>query len=186
MSWEVHAMDLDTNLTWSGKLALIEGELLGRQVVTQSLEPTWTLQRLHAFVSNILVCDSGLQNFIFSGTQFSIFSQILIFTDLSVQENEFMGVPICPRRKLHISQHCSILHAACRNYKGRNKTKNHTHCKQEQLFQNTEFKGNWGDFHRCSFRFYIKYSFIEHCRTNFSWDFWPSNKALRRCSSNCH
>lgn len=33
-------MDLDTNLTWSGKLALIEGELLGRQVVAQSLEPT--------------------------------------------------------------------------------------------------------------------------------------------------
>lgn len=33
-------MDLDTNLTWSGKLALIQSELLGRQVDMQSSEPT--------------------------------------------------------------------------------------------------------------------------------------------------
>jgi len=34
---EVHATVLDTNLTW---FALIQGELLGRQVDIQSLEPS--------------------------------------------------------------------------------------------------------------------------------------------------
>lgn len=123
----VHATNLCVIHIWSRKFAFIQGKFLGRETDMQSSEATQTSQKQDAFGSNIFICDSGLQSFIFSGTQSSILSQILIFTDLSVQENEFMGVPICPRRKLHISQHCPILHAACSNYKGRIQNKNQTH-----------------------------------------------------------
>lgn len=105
----------------------MQGELLGRQVDMQSSELTRTLQRMHLDLTFSFV--TGLQSFVFSETQLSILLQILICTYLSVQKNEFMRVPICPRRKLYISQHCSILHAACRNYKVRIKNKNHRHCR---------------------------------------------------------
>lgn len=113
--------------TSPGLLALMRGQLLGRQVDMWSSEPTWTLQRMHLDVTFSFATLAF--SFVLNETQFSILSQILICTYLSVQENEFMRVPICPRRKLYISQHCSILHAACRNYKGRIKNKNHRHCR---------------------------------------------------------
>lgn len=121
-----HATNLHIIHIWTGKFALIQGELLGRETDTQSSESTQASQRQDAFGSNIFICDSGLQSFMLRDSG-RVLSQIFIFTDLSVQENEFMGVPICPRRKLHISQHCSILHAACRNYKGRIQNKSQTH-----------------------------------------------------------
>lgn len=65
----VHAKNLFVIHIWSGKLALIQGEFLGKEIDMQSSEPTQTSQKQDACGSKIFICDSDLQSFIFSGTQ---------------------------------------------------------------------------------------------------------------------
>lgn len=64
-----HVTNLHIIHIWTGKFALIQGELLGRETDTQSSESTQASQRQDAFGSNIFICDSGLQSFMLSGTQ---------------------------------------------------------------------------------------------------------------------
>lgn len=57
-----HATNLHIIHIRSGKFALIQGELLGRETDMQSSESTQASQRQDAFGSNIFICDCGLQS----------------------------------------------------------------------------------------------------------------------------